>query len=245
MLRRHAHGRVDRWRRSWTVRSACRARIVLGAAPAQANTGVADGVALHLIDGHLGGVTLNELDEAAAFAGRNFDVSNLAKALEKGAKLVLGDVAGQAADKDGGVIRVGELIHRLGLSVVAHWCSTHGIHAHRSSTTNSLAGHAHRSALMTSAGAARLRSSRRDSHRPIATVDALHLVEGTLLVLLIRETDKSIATRNAGDGIGHDLGRLAGREAVLKQRYKDELVDFRAEIAHKDGMLGWAFLTAG
>jgi hypothetical protein len=38
---------------------------------------------LHLIDGHLGGVTMNKLDKAATLAGRDLDVCYLAEPLEE------------------------------------------------------------------------------------------------------------------------------------------------------------------
>ena len=68
VVRRHAHGGIDR--RWWcrTVGSASRARVVLGAAPAKTDTGVTDGVALHLVDGHLGGVAVDKLNETASLA---------------------------------------------------------------------------------------------------------------------------------------------------------------------------------
>ena len=111
VLRRHAHGRVDgRWR-GGAVRGAGWARVVLRAAPAEAHARVADRVALHLVDGHLSSsMALNELDKATSLAWRNLDVSNLAEALEEGAELVFGNVAGKAADEDSGVVGVGELV---------------------------------------------------------------------------------------------------------------------------------------
>lgn len=87
---RHAH--VVRRRRSRTIRST-HTRVVLRSTPAKTHAGVANGVALHLIDGHLGGVAVDELDEAAALAGRNLDVRNLAKSLEERSQFVLGNVA--------------------------------------------------------------------------------------------------------------------------------------------------------
>lgn len=87
---RHAH--VVRRRRSRAVGSA-NSRVVLRSAPAEAHTGVTDGVALHLVDGHLGGVTVDELDEAAALAGRNLDIGDLSKALEERSQLILGNVS--------------------------------------------------------------------------------------------------------------------------------------------------------
>jgi hypothetical protein len=58
-------------------------------------------------------VAVNELDEAAALAGGNLDVSDLAESLEEAAKLILGNVAAEASDEDSGVVRVSELVHLL------------------------------------------------------------------------------------------------------------------------------------
>jgi len=83
VVRRHAHGGVDwRWRRR-AVGGASGARVVLRAAPAQTDTRVTNGVALHLVDGHLSSVALNKLDEAAALSWRDLDVGDLAEALEE------------------------------------------------------------------------------------------------------------------------------------------------------------------
>ena len=51
---RHAHGRVDRRRRCWAVWSACGARVVLAATPAETNTRVADWIALRRGVGRIG-----------------------------------------------------------------------------------------------------------------------------------------------------------------------------------------------
>ena len=59
------------------------ARVVLGATPGETNARVTDGVSLHLIDCHLCSVTMDKLDEAAAFAGGDLDVGDLAEALEE------------------------------------------------------------------------------------------------------------------------------------------------------------------
>ena len=241
VLRRHAHRWVDGWRRCRAVRSASRARVVLRAAPAEADTGVADGISLHLVDGHLRSVALNKLNEAAAFARRNLDVGDLSKALEERTEFVLGDVSGKPTDKDSGIVWIGELIHRLRLSVVARRCLSHLIHAHRSGC---LAAHAHGSSGMGSTLTIGLGSSSRDTHWPVAAVDTLHFMKSTLLVLLIGEADEAIATRNAGDRIGHNLGRLAGRKTILEQGDEDKLVDFGTEISDKDGVFSRAFLTA-
>lgn len=109
----HVMGR----RRSWAVGSAD-ARVVLRTTPAETDTRVANGVALHLVDGHLGGMAVDKLDETAALSRRNLDISNLTKALEERTELVLGDVARETANKDGGVVGVGELVH-LGSGIVA------------------------------------------------------------------------------------------------------------------------------
>ena len=78
----HPHRRVDRWRRSRPVRSASWAGVILGAAPAETNTGVSNGVTLHLVDSHFCSMMLHELDEATSFAWRNSDVGNFTKSLE-------------------------------------------------------------------------------------------------------------------------------------------------------------------
>ena len=98
------------WGRRWPVRGT-HTRVVLTATPGQADTGVADGVALHLIDGHLCSMTVDELDEAAALARRNLDVGDLPEALEKGTELILGNVPRESADKNSSIVWVGELIH--------------------------------------------------------------------------------------------------------------------------------------
>jgi len=248
---RHPHGRENRGRGRRSVRGASRARVVLAAAPGETNARVADGVALHLVDGHLGSVSLNELHEAASLAGGYLDVGNLAKALEERTQLVLGDVAGQAADEDGGVVGVGELIHRLGsaAAIVAHGRSAHGVHADRTTATTAAAAAAarrHAAHGGTARTAALVLGGRgADAHGPVAAVHALHLGESLLLVLLAGESDKSIAARHSGDGVRHDLGRLARRELVLKQLDEDELVDLGAKVADEDGVFGTAVVAAG
>lgn len=235
--RGHAHGGVHgrRWR-SRTVGAASRARVVLGAAPAEAHARVADGVALHLVDGHLGSVALDELDETTAFAGRNLDVGDFTESLEERAQLILGDVAGQTTNEDSGVVGVGELVHGLGSAVEAHGRAAHrGVHAGR-------AGHAHVGS--TDAGTLVLGGSGRDTHGAVAAVDPLHLGEGTLLVVLIGEADKTVSTGHAADGIGHDLGGLARGETALEERHKDVFVDLGAEITNEDGVLRTTIITA-
>lgn len=86
-------------------------RVVLGTSPGETNARVADGVALHLVDCHLGGMAVYELDETAALTGRDLDIGDFSEALEEGTEFILGDVSGQTTDKDSGVVRVGELVH--------------------------------------------------------------------------------------------------------------------------------------
>ena len=88
-----------------------------------------------------------------------------------------------------------------------------------------------------------LGSSRGDPHGPVAAVDTLHLDKGTLLVVLIREANEAVAAALARHGIGHDLGRLARREAGLEKGHKDVFIDLGAEIADEDGVLRTAVLT--
>jgi len=79
-MARHAH--VVRGRGGRSVRSAD-AGVVLRSAPAEADTGVSDGVALHLVDGHLGGVAVDKLNETASLARWYLDIGDFTKALEE------------------------------------------------------------------------------------------------------------------------------------------------------------------
>ena len=213
MRRRHAHGRIDGWWGSWTVRSASRARVVLAPAPAETDSGVADRVALHLVDSHFCCMTLDELDETTALARWNLDIGDLAKALEERAELILSDIAREATNEDGGIVGISELVHGLGLTTIVgshgSWRTTHwrlaiaAAAAHRPThrpTHHRV--HAAWTPLVLWGGC-------RNAHRSITAVDALHLIESTLLVLLIGESNKTIATRHARDWIGHDLSGLA------------------------------------
>ena len=242
VTRRHAHGLELRW---WWCRSvwcARRSRVILGATPRQANARVADWVALHLVDGHLGGMTLHKLHETTAFSRGDLDVGDLAEALEEGSQLVLRHVSGQTADEDRCVIWVRELVHRLGSTVVTkRRGSTHRVHAGGHPTSHS-SRHGHTSWSATTGLV--LRSSRGDSHGSVSAVDTLHLGEGSLLITLIGKTNKAISTRHARDGIGHDLGRFARRESGLEERDENVFVDLRAEITNVNGELG-ASLVAG
>lgn len=236
VLRRHGHRREHRRRGRRAVRCAGGARVVLASAPGKTNSRVADGVALHLVDSHLSGVALNELDETAALSGGDLDVSDFSKPLEERAQLVLSNVTRKTTDEDSGVVGIRELVHGLRSAVVAHRRSTHGVHAHlRRSTTGHGRG---------ITGANSLGRGGRDAHGAVAAVDALHLGESTVLVLLVGEADKSVAARHAADGIGHDLGRLARGEAGLEKRNQNVFVDLGAEIADEDGVFGTAVVTA-
>ncbi len=193
MSRRHAHRRIDRRRWGRAVRSAGRSGVVLTATPAEPDSGVTDGVALHLIDRHLCSMALYELDEAAAFARGNLDICNLPKPLKEGAQLVFRDVAGESTDEDSRVIRIRELIHRLGRTVVSHWRRAHRVHADRTGTRHSHSRH--RCAALV------LGSSSRDAHRTIAAIDALHLAQRALLIPFIGEANEAIAAGKAADWV--------------------------------------------
>jgi len=236
---RHTHLRVGSGRgRSWAVRSAGRSRVVLAPAPAESDTRVADGVSLHLVDGHLGGVALDELDEAAALSRGDLDIGDFTKALEEGAKLVLSDVARKTTNENSGVVGVGELVHGLRSSaIVAHGRALDAVHAHGAAghTTHGTGSHA--SVLVLGSGS-------RNAHGAVAAVDTLHLSQGALLVSLVRKSDETVAARKATDGVGHDLGRLARGETTLENADENVFVDLRAEVADEDGELGSAVVTA-
>jgi hypothetical protein len=243
VLRRHAHaGSVNgRWG-CRTVRSASWAGVVLGTSPAKTNARVANRVALHLVDGHLRCVTLHELDESASLAWRDLHVGDLAEALEERAELVLGDVAGQAANEHSGVVGVGELVHGLGSAVVAHRRGAHGVHTHARAAATLLhtahtTGAARTAALV-------LGSRGADAHGSVAAVDALHLGKGLLLVVLAREAHEAVAARHSGDGIGHYLRGLGGCVPVLEQLDEDKLGHLGAKVTHEDGILGTALIAA-
>jgi hypothetical protein len=239
VLRRHAHRRVDwRWRRR-AVRGASRARVVLGAAPAETDTRVADGVTLHLVDGHLSGVTLDELNKATALSGRDLDIGDFAEALEERTELILGDVARESTNENSGIVGVGELVHGLGSTVVAgHGRSTHGVHAHgvRAPRHATHARCASGTALVLGSGGA-------DAHRPVAAVDTLHLTKSALLVTLVGKANEAVASGEAADRVGHDLGGLARVVLGLEQRHENILVDLGAEVADEDGELGTTVVT--
>lgn len=237
--RGHAHGGVHgRGRGSRSVGAASRTGVVLGTAPAQTDTGVTNGVALHLVDGHLSSVALDELDETTALARGNLDVGDLAEALEEGAELILGDVARKTTNEDGGVVGVGELVHGLRSTVEAHGGTAHrGVHAGGAGHAAHVGSTDTRTLVLGGSGG--------DAHGAVAAVDALHLGESTLLVVLIGETDETIATGHAADGVGHDLGGLARGEAALEKGDKNVFVNLWAKITNEDGVLGATVITAG
>ena len=238
MCRRNTHGRVHwRRRRSRTIGAASRARVVLRSAPAQADTRVANGIPLHLVDGHLSGMALNKLHKPTAFAGRNLDVGDLAKSLEEGTQLILGDVARQTADKDRRVVGIGELVHRLlGRSVETHRRSSHRrVQASRTRDTHG---------TQSGSRALVLGRSRGNAHGTITAVHALHLGQSTLLIRLVGEANKAVATRHATDGVCHDLGGLAGWKAVLEEGHENVFVDLGTKVADENGVLGSTVVAA-
>jgi len=234
VLRWHGHRWEHRGRGGRAVRSSNRTRVILTASPRQPNPRVTDRIALHLVDGHLGGMPLDKLNKAATLPRGNLDVGDFSEALEERTELVFGNITGQSSDEDGRVVGVGELVHRLRSTVVTHRGSTHGVHAHRTSRTSR-----HSSGRTGTT----LRGGGGNAHGSVAAVDTLHLGQGAVLVLLIREAHEPVATRHAADGIGHDLGGLARREPRLEERDKDVLVDLGAKVTNKDRELGATIIT--
>lgn len=260
---RHASVVVRR-RRGRTI-GGTHARVVLRTAPRQANARVPDRIALHLVDGHLGGMAVDELDESAALAGGDLHVGDLAKSLEEGAQLVLGDVARQSTDKDSRIVWIGELVHRLLDGVEGVRVLLIGRHAptHLAIVAGHLwnrTGRALRAMAILVRPANRaldwslppkknnmdepgLGGGSRDPHGAVAAVDSLHLNQGALLIALITKANEAVAARLASHGIRHDLGRLARRKAGLEERDQHEFVNFGAEVADEDGELGAAVVT--
>ena len=241
VLRGHAHTRAeDWWGRSWAVGGASRTGVVLRTSPAEADARVANWVALHLVNGHLGSVTLHELDEPASLAWRDLDVGDLAKALEERTELILGDVARKTTNKNSGVVRVSELVHGLRSAIVAHGGSAHRVHAHTRTAATLLHVHATRA---TGSTALVLGSRSANAHRPITTVDTLHLGKCLLLVLFVGEADKAVTARHTANRVRHDLGRLGGGVLVLEKLYEHELGDFGAKVADEDAIFGTTLIA--
>jgi len=243
MSRRHAHALIlgRGWSRS--IRGAGWSRVVLRATPGETNARVANGVALHLIDRHFSSVALYKLDKSASLSGRNLDIGDFSEALKERSQLILSNISRKAANKDGGVVGVCELVHWLRSAVVAHWRGTHRVHA---------GGHAawHPTTLHSwhTGGTAPSRlvlcGSCRDTHGSIAAVYTLHLCQCTLLVTFIAEAHEAISARHARDRIGHDLCRFARWESSLEERYQDVLVDLWAKITYEDRELGSSLITS-
>jgi len=236
---RHAH--VVRRGRSRSVRGA-NSRVVLGAAPAQADSRVANGIALHLVDGHFGSMAVDKLDEAAALAGGDLDVGDLSKALEERSKLILGNIAREPADKHRRVVWVGELVH-LRRRVVAAigealHLTPHGLLRNAAHHGTAAAAAALLARCCESLVTAVLGSSGRDSHRSVTAVNTLHLNQGALLVVLVGEPNEPVASALARHGIRHDLGRLARGEASLEKRDKHVFINLGAEVTNEDAILG-------
>lgn len=193
----HSHLLVMGWWWSWAVWGSGWTRVVLAASPRETDARVTDWVTLHLVDSHLGCVALNELDESTALSGWDLDVGDLSKALEERAELILGDIARQTSNKDSSVVWISELVHWLRSTIVTHWgrC-THRVHAWSHASAHTATGHTAHNSWGSTARLV-LWSGRRDAHRAVTAVNTLHLGEGTLLVALLRETNKAVTTRHA------------------------------------------------
>jgi len=234
---RHAH--VVRRRRGRAVRRA-NSRVVLRATPAQADARVANGVTLHLVDGHLCGVAVDELNEAAALARGDLDVRDLAEALEERSQLILGDITRESTDEDSSIVRIGELVHlsswveaavatavREAAHLAPHLLLRHTAH-HGAAVVVTVSETMVTTVLGGSGG---------NTHGAVAAVDTLHLDKSTLLVILVGKANEPVATALTGHGIGHDLSRLAGREACLEERNQNVFIDLGTEIADEDAVL--------
>ena len=187
-------------------------------------------------------MTLHELHETTSLSRGDLDVGDLSEALEEGSQLVLGHVARQTSDEDGGVVGIGELVHGLGRAVVAEGRgSAHRVHSWSHTAATHGAGHGHASWAATTSLV--LGSGSGDPHGAVSAVHALHLGESALLVALVGKADEAVSTRHARDGVGHDLGGLARREPGLEERDENVLVDLWAEVANEDGVLGASLIT--
>lgn len=256
--------------RGRTVGSA-NARVVLGTAPRQTNARITDRVTLHLIDRHLGGVSVNELNETTALSRRDLDVCYLAKALEEGTELIFGNIARETTNKDGSVVGISELVHlgrRLHATITLVGIERTRL-LHAPSHTRLHAGIAHHGTAMAStviravlvassrttlksASEGRgwlpvniplFRSGSANAHWTIAAINTLHFHKSTLLIALVREADKTVTAGLASGGVGHDLGALARGKAGLEQRHQNVLGDLRTKVADKDGEFGAAIVT--
>lgn len=176
--------------------------VVLRTAPRQTDAGVANRVSLHLVDGHFSSVAVDELDKATALSGRNLDVGDLAKALEERAQLILGHVAGEATNKDSGVVGVGELVQAAVHAShttrhTATHTTAHATHATRRTARARL--HAATVALTAIEGLGRLlhapaRSLHRTAHHGTAVTAAV-----IVWVLVAAEKKEKKLAKNAED----------------------------------------------
>ncbi len=191
-------------------------------------------------------MALHELDKAATLPRWNLDVGDLTESLEERTKLVLSNISGKATNEDGGVVGIGKLVHRLWCAIVSNWGIAHRIHAasHSSWATLTTGRHTTTHTSRSTSTSLVLRSSGGDSHRSIAAVDALHLLQRTLLVALVGKANEAIAARHSADGVGHDLGRFARWETVLEEGDKNIFIDFGAEVTNEDGVFGATVVVA-
>jgi len=184
-------------------------------------------------------VAVDELNETTALARGDLDVRDLAEALEERSKLILSDITRKSTDEDSSIVRIGELVH-LSSWVETAVATTVGEAAHL--TPHLLLRHAthHGAAVVVTVSetvvTAVLGSSGGNTHGTVAAVDTLHLDQSTLLVILIGKANEPVATALTGHGIGHDLSRLAGREACLEERNQNVFIDLRAKIADENAV---------
>jgi hypothetical protein len=73
---------------------------------------------------------------------RDLNVSNLAEALEEGAKFVFGDVSREFSNEDSDIVWISELVHWPRNLIIAYKKSTHGIHSNIIAITALLHTHA-------------------------------------------------------------------------------------------------------
>jgi len=175
----------------WSIWCAGGSGIILATAPAQSNARVANGIALHLIDGHFSSMALHELNKAATLSRWNLDVGDFSEPLEERAELVLGDVARKSTDENGSIVGIRELVHGLWSSIISDRSASHRIHAHRRLLCS---WHPTHNCCLAGIAALVLGGGGGDAHRSVSAVDTLHLVQGAFLVSLIGETDETVSS---------------------------------------------------
>lgn len=75
----------------------------------------------------------------------------------------------------------------------------------------------------------------RDAHETRATILTLHFNHGALLLQLIREPNKPIATRKTRHRIRYNLGGTA-RGVMLRKRLKKQIIiDLWSKVANENG----------